>query len=573
MIERLAPHLVNQIAAGEVVERPSSVVKELVENSLDADASKIQVSFEQGGMKVLRVEDDGSGILESDLPLAFAPHATSKLRSFSDFATLASFGFRGEALASVSSVAEVEIWSAGKASTRGNRARVSFGAPPEIEAADNRLGTCIEVRNLFRQTPARLKFLKSTRGESQSIQAVVKRMALSHPSVAFSCQDLETGRGFSVPSQSLEERVAWFSGSEEFPDIWRLIQSEDGAWKVKIFALNPRCIGKVRGQVHVYLNGRFIRDSKLEFAVRRGYEGFTEFPREMAAFVFVEGSPELFDVNVHPMKLEVRFQNPEALFSLVARAIKKDLEGLHRMVEDAPGLEMPPIDTPPPPSRLTLIPFESVEARPVYPRTMESAMPFTSTKPLLPEAFENPWIYLDALDNTYLICRRGSDLYLFDQHALHERILYEKLRKTYETGAPLERQRLLFPQTVTLARAEDLLQQEQLLERLGFEIRSWEAQSLQIVSAPSIVKRGYQEILEAVANCGEGANETVMRDVLSTIACHSAVRAHDRLSQAEIEKLLKDFAGGDALGHCPHGRPTYVRFQQRDLEKLFHRVI
>jgi DNA mismatch repair protein MutL len=573
MIRKLAPHLVHQIAAGEVIERPASVLKELLENSLDAGASKISITYEAGGLKFLRIDDDGLGIPEAELPLAFEAHATSKLAKFEDFEGLQTFGFRGEALSSIAAMADVEIWTAAGSEARGCRGRVAFGAVKEMGAADKRIGSQITVRDLFSVHPARLKFMKSERGEAMQLLSVFKKYALAYPKHSFSLQDLETGRVHSVHSEDFIDRALWFFGDTERKH-WMQIEKESSDWKIKAAVLRPRFHEKVRAGIHLYLDRRPFKDSRLEFAVKRAFEGFTLFPRDISAVIFLEGSPKLFDVNVHPMKTEVRFIQPEILFSFISRSITEALNTEHQDVSVPAEMSREPER--PRSSELRSKPSEQLVARKVsYENLSAEPEAIPIQKSFSSEIFsEKPsFEFISSLDDTYLLCKKSEELYLFDQHALHERILYEALYKDFEKQNKIPSQRLLFPVPLQFSGAENLLEQEEFLEKLGFEVRQWQNDKLQLVAAPAILKRGYAEVLSKLSESSARSTETLVRDILSTMACHSAVRAHDRIDRAEVDRLLKAFESEDALGHCPHGRPTFIRLQIRDLEKMFHRVV
>lgn len=590
MIRKLAPHIVHQIAAGEVIERPASALKELIENSLDAGASKLTIRFEGGGLKLLQVEDNGKGISADDMPLAFEAHATSKLQELSDFAHLSSFGFRGEALSSMAAIADLEIWSTAESESIGTKARVAYGISQPSAAADRRIGTSISLRNIFQQIPARLKFLKSERSEGLQLMTVFRRYALAYPEVSFSISDLGSQRTQSLNPESALERTLWFFDSQNAED-WFSISGELDGWKLSGFVIKPKAIGKVRSGISTYLNRRPFKDSKLEFAVKRAFEGFTLFPRDLSSVLFLEGPPEEFDVNVSPTKMDVRFQNPERIFSLIVRSIRPHLEVEHlpEPIESrVTSVETPLIleEVSEVVASTMLSKPEVFEFRPTalpqrefQPTTTFAAQSFSPSIENRSQVFQfsneslNSFEYLGSIDETYLLARRKQDLWIFDQHALHERILYERHLKVLKEGGRLESQRLLFPIVLKFENASALLEQEELLHRLGFEVREWNDSKIHLISAPAVLKRDHDKVLCRLVEGREGAEESLLRDLIATLACHSAVRAHDRISREEIDRLFKDFQSEDALGHCPHGRPTFVRFEGRDLEKMFHRVV
>jgi len=578
MIRKLPPHLIHQIAAGEVIERPSSVLKELIENALDAGASKIQIRAKEGGLKELCVEDDGSGMTDADLSLAFESHATSKLSQMDDFRKLASFGFRGEALASVGSVADVVIETSSLISTTGLRLRNSFGRLGEIEKIDKRMGTKIRVNHLFDRLPARLKFMKSVRAEALALQQMLRRYAVTHPKVSWTYTNEDSDRVLQFSPTTFFNRGLEVLEARDASQ-WFLVDESQGTWKVEILALHPKHRGSVSRGFYLYLNDRPLKDVKMEMATRRGFEGFTEFPREITAIVRISGDPEDYDVNVHPMKLEVRFQNPDEVFSLIVRAIRKTLDVAHYpevKSSDTESVEAPRLSSSPSvytsaaPSAVPL----GVPRSAFFPgatSVQEAPSLSLGNSPMFSRA--SSFEYLMSLDQTFLVCRRNEDLYLFDQHALHERILYERLLLNFEKGERIASQRLLFPIPLLFQNAGALIDREAEFLKLGFEIRVWNDQKAQLVSAPAFLKREPQKAIEALIESWEKGVEAISRQSLATLACHSAVRAHDVLARQEIDRLLLDFESEDSLGHCPHGRPTFVRLQIRDLEKMFHRIL
>lgn len=586
MIRKLPPHLVHQIAAGEVVERPASALKELIENALDAGATKLSIRYEGGGLKLLSVEDNGKGIPIDELPLAFESHATSKLEKFEDFENLSTFGFRGEALCSLAAVGDLEVWTTATSENRGGLARVAFGVSQQVEPADRRLGTRVCVRDLFKQLPARLKFLRSERSETFALTQIWRRYALAYPEVDFEITDEGSGKTVTLSKTTLAERTQWFFESEAATQ-WIELKASTQDWKLSGFLLRPRFFGKVKSGLQFYLNRRPIKDSKLDFAVRRGLEGFSLFPKDAAAVFFIEGDPKLFDVNVHPMKTEVRFTKPDEVFSLIVNGIRDVLAGEHRIDFD-PRISMAAT------ANIPSTHFRQVlnewspkpEDSPISPQ-VSSTFP-KSTRMDVQTAFEierpmqvqpglwsapNLFEYMGTIENTFLVASRAGELWVFDQHALHERVLYERLLKNFETQKKLTSQRLLFPIALKFEGREKLLDREDLLLELGFEIRAWNDGQIRLFAAPAAVKRDHINILCRLVENIDRPQETVIKDAISSIACHSAVRAHDALDRIEAEKLLRDFESEDALGHCPHGRPTFVRLQVRDFEKMFQRVV
>ncbi len=565
MIERLPPHLIHQIAAGEVIERPASALKELIENALDAKSQAITIRFRSGGKDLLEVEDDGRGILEQDLPLTFESHATSKLKRMEDFDDLQTYGFRGEALASMGSVADVTLESSFVESSSGALLRNSFGQIFPVVAINKRVGTKMSVKNLFERLPARREFLKSERAESQALWSMIRKYALARPEMRFVVGDLDGDRTRSYAPGSLFERALDVLGVTD-ANLWFEVSEASSAGSVRMVGVWPRSVSLVKSGIYVFLNGRPIRDLKVEAAVRRAYEGFTEFPREASVVMHLNLLPSTFDVNVHPMKTEVRFKSPDAVFSLVHRSLRNLFLTAHQSSSEVASATPRPADSR---SALSLqSPRDSTE-----PALSQSTQTSTPTQVSLWGAPKAEVQYLFSIDHTYLVCERAGELLLFDQHALHERVLYESLLRQWNASQKIASQRLLFPVTLSWQNAGDLLEFEEQIQQLGFEVRSLSAGRVSVVSVPSIVKRNPESILKSLLETWEGGREVVLRDVLATMACHSAVRAHDVLRSEEIKQLLGDFESEDALGHCPHGRPTFVKLRIQDLEKLFHRVL
>jgi DNA mismatch repair protein MutL len=564
MIRKLPDHLIQMIAAGEVVDRPSSALKELIENSLDAGASEINVRLSEGGMEWLEVEDNGKGVSEGDLPLLFEPHATSKVYKVEDFMDLATLGFRGEALAALSHAAEVTFESSEMASSVSSVMKASFGAWGHPVRADKRLGSRVIVQKLFERMPARRAFLKSARAEMQACLQVFKRYCLAAPHVKWLLEDRDSKRQWKPVGDGLFERTLWYFDSQE-PELWSDIAHQDDEWSLRLVFLKPRYRGRARSGSLFLLNGRPLKSMALEAALRRGFESFTEFPREMSAVVAMEGRSRLFDLHVHPTKQEVRFHDPDALFRLIVRALRESLESEHRTVATA-------YSEPRPLSPASPFTFESpgVSAATLSPQDPQPQQ-LQVQVPLFEKSAQ--YRYLGSIDHTYLLAEHEGALWLFDQHALHERVLYERLLEQWNRHEQLSSQRLLFPKRLEHLQWVPNETEEKLLLKLGFEVRELGSGTLTLIAQPAFLKRGAEEILQLLSESREKPQETLLKDVLSTMACHSAVRAHDVLERAEIDRLLHDFRSRDALGHCPHGRPTFIRFEKRDLEKLFHRVM
>jgi DNA mismatch repair protein MutL len=577
VIRKLPQIIIQQIAAGEVVERPASVLKELVENSIDAQASQIKVDYQEGGIRCLRVSDDGVGIEESDVPMVFESHATSKLQKLEDFDHLQSMGFRGEAMSSISAVSKVSLWSCARSASVGVRAVMEHGHWRGLVAADGRVGTEVLVEDLFERLPVRSKFLKSAVAEARALQSTLKRIALAYPEIEFSLTESGKSVKFHWSKQNQFERVLEFFESTD-AEHWMQGESKasdrtHGKWRVRFVFLRPRYFQSSRQNLQIYLNKRMIKDRKIEFAVRRAFEGYTETPGLSTGALFIEGDPALFDVNVHPTKMEIRFKDPEAVFSAVVHALRDHLEVMHFSDVQNVKFGQPSESLPSLRASLSLSSHrvgasESFQSEQVLQPVIAEAAQATQ----IPMGFTESWEYLGSVDATYWVVKMRGELFLFDQHALHERILYEDLWHQFQAKGRLSSQRLLFPIDLKFDQPERLEEQRDFLESLGFDWLQNSKSQWKLVATPSLLKRNSVELLRELLKGIEGGKEALLRNLLSTMACHSAIRAGDSVSVSQTLELLEKFKSEDALGHCPHGRPTFVKLSSGELEKLFHRV-
>lgn len=583
--------LVNRIAAGEVIERPASVVKELVENAIDAGASQILVEIEDGGRELILVTDNGGGIPPSELPLAFAEHATSKLICDEDLFCIATMGFRGEALASIGAVSHARVLSR----TADNDAAYEIynrgGSLSDPQAAAGNVGTTVEIRNLFFNTPARRKFLKGSSTESGHVSELLLRLSLPHPAISFKL--LSGGRtSLDLPPAPAEQRLlaAW---PDHFHEQRLPLDVRDAEIRVTGVVGLPELANPTTKYQFFYLNGRHIRDRFIQHAVREAYRGLTEPGRQPAAILLLTLPPQDVDVNVHPTKTEVRFRDSGRIHGILLAGIRERLLGsdltprampTHAPTSSAPQLDMrqklaeffkQEYTNPPPPTPSMGAP----------PPTNSSAF-FSAPPPALSQSNNSspPPSFLSRsgaiqLHNAYLVTESDDGLVIIDQHALHERIMYEELLARLSRG-PLESQRLLIPDIVPAsARQIALLEQIQpLLQRLGMEIVPFGPDSLAIQAFPTflerldparfvrdLLERGEQELLDL-------HQEELLHELLDMMACKAAVKAGDPLTAPEIEALLARRELIDRSSNCPHGRPTTLRLTLRDLEKQFKRT-
>ena len=581
---RLLPsELVNQIAAGEVVERPASVVKELVENALDAGATQIRVAIREGGLAEIAVGDDGEGMAREDAERAFLRHATSKLATASDLANVGTLGFRGEALPSIASVARVRMCTRRSGDTlgtelRGDGAGISRVAP--IACAE---GTSVEVIELFGQVPARRKFLKAPATEASHVARWLERMALVRPDVRFELVRDDRRVLLLLPTAEPRERVISVL-SAEVGTALRPIEASAGGLAVRGFVSPTHLSRSGPGDLYLYVNSRPVRDRGLQFAVRDAYRDALPPGRYPVAVVFLQAEPELVDVNVHPAKWEVRFRDPRAVAELLRRAIASAVRGGSgpgpaTVVPLQPSHAQAPFELATPPGR-GFVAGDSAE------HGFEPAAPTPSAAP---SAAFAKLRYLGQALGTYLVLEAEKGIVLLDQHAAHERVLFERLRRGIARGE-LERQELLLPLDLQLVRedAETLAEHAELLVKLAIAL---ELGAPKLAGSGGARLRALPGLLAARAGTDWSALlrepaallrepsereardglDRALHDLLATAACHAAVRKGDRLDPRAVEALL---AGLDAeiwFANCPHGRPIALAFDQAELERRFLR--
>ena len=635
-IHALPPLLINQIAAGEVIERPCSVVKELLENSVDAGSTRIEIDIDQGGHDLIRVVDDGCGILPEDLPLAFSPHATSKLRSAEELFRIGTFGFRGEALASIGGVAQVVLQSRPPHLDSGASIECIGSQLTPVRPWNGAPGTRVEVRKLFFNTPVRRKFLRSPATEIGHISETLIRLALAkarHDDRAGLHLLLRhNGRVVhDIPATTrLVERIRLFFGDEVASQLLE-IDTAGGPVKLSGYVANPACDRGTARMQYLFVNGRWVRDRSLGHAIQEAYRGLLMTGRYAVAFLFLDLPPEEVDVNVHPTKAEVRFRHAHALHHLLYSAIKSRLsrENLTaRLVAPAvatlPDLAEPLVlhsDPLPSPS----LPFGA------QPRVVESGYTTTERSPTprpiptpsspggvsslggsdpvgssgpaggairqpmvgSPEpdgearllgSFrreENPPEMPRALQlyESYIILETDQGMLVIDQHALHERILYEQYRERLQAGT-LESQALLIPEMIDLPGEALglLLEQRDALGDLGLNIEPFGGQTVLLTAYPTLLgSRSPSVLLKAIVDHllqqeRLPPREVLFNHLLSLMACHSAIRAGERLSPEQIAELVAQRHLAEDHHHCPHGRPTALLFTKRDLERQFRRA-
>ncbi len=621
-IRRLPETIVNRIAAGEVVERPASVVKELVENALDAGAERVDVIFQDGGRGLIEVRDDGCGISRKDLVLAVERHATSKLDDEA-LVRITTLGFRGEALASIAAVARLAIVSRRREDDTAWRIRVEAGQREEPRPAARAPGTTVSVRDLFFATPARLKFLRSARAETMEATRVLRRLALAHPQVAFSFVT-EVRELFSLAAGTENARIAAILG-QTFLENAFAFESEREGYRVHGWGSLPTFSRGQPDQQYLFVNGRPVTDRQLSGLVRAAYSDVLEKGRHPSIILHIACAPELVDVNVHPAKREVRFRQPAVVRSLIINALREglawegrrtavpvqkfvDQTGAHgaegargktarsladprqRLSQTAASLSLvaqAPLMTLPPQGRQVA---KESENAPPFPGLQEPAAPVLSPNvPAegsggdMPEGDAEDMHPLGAalaqVHATYIIAQTRDGIVIVDQHAAHERIVLERLKQERSTGR-VSRQGLLIPEVVELDAdsADAVLAHAEMLEELGLVVEAFGPGAVLVREVPAVL--GHCDVAALVRDV---AADLIAHDlphtlqerlehVMATFACHHAVRAGRALNREEMNALLREMERTPRSGQCNHGRPTWVKLTLADLERLFKRT-
>ena len=601
---RLLPDLlVSQIAAGEVVERPASALKELIENSLDAGSRDIRVDLEEGGVKLVRVADDGLGMAPDDLPLALTRHATSKIGSLSDLERVASLGFRGEALASIASVARVTLTSRAPAQPHAWKIGALDGALGPVEPAALNRGTVVEARDLFFNTPARRKFLKTAATEYGHCDEILRRLALAHPECAFTWS--HNGRvARRLAASDWQARALELLG-EDFAAAARSLDQAAGPLRLYGLAGLPAYSRAGRDAQYLFVNGRFVKDKLLAHAVREAYRDVLHHERHPAFALFLELPPEGVDVNVHPAKTEVRFRDGRGVHQFVFHVLERGLGGrlgdAGRVGDDesppapllqgeapvAPGRRSFPWQQQPmtlanePASYYGMV-SEALHRPDMAPPPFEKGGPGgISTPPDTPaQPTDAPRLgyALAQLAGLYILAENAQGLVVVDMHAAHERVLYERL-KTALAQQQMASQPLLIPlvfQATPLEMATAEEARDGLLG-MGFELAAVSPTHLAVRALPALLKDAdaetlAREVLKDIREFGISGAMTARRDqLLATLACHGAVRAHRRLTLPEMNALLRDMEATERADQCNHGRPTWFPLSVADLDRMFMR--
>ncbi len=594
----LDQNMVNMIAAGEVIERPASVVKELMENSIDAGATKITVSIEDGGRKLISVTDNGCGMDGEDLAQAFEPHTTSKIKTSKDLLGISTLGFRGEALASIASVAQVRAVSRTKDSAAGNCIEIDCGNKGSVGPCSADYGTTIQVRDLFYKLPARRKFLKTANTEMGHITEHFTRIALANGDLDMVLH--HNGRELYRLSgkQGISQRIAELFSSEIGEN---LIETESSEKDLHLFALlgKPRISRTNNKFQYVFLNGRFIRDKFISHAIKEAYRGSLEPNRFPVIFLFIQMPYEDYDVNVHPTKIEVRFYNTNLIHSQVLGALREKLLGTNLEMQaklpttTAPAKAMEK-DLPATRHRSQEIADAMAEFfekhRPIQTQQQFGPAPKKRFVPLhldagqITESQTVPSRPIGTkeflqIHDSFIVAKADDGFIVIDQHALHERIIYEDLCRRIQKSS-LESQKLLIPESFQLtdAQADAIKANAELLEKLGIELAPFGPRTYAIQAFPTLLAKVapldfVQDLIDLLTDKGLGLDaEELLDEVLNMAACKAAIKAGQKLTDSEIEQLLADRERTERATRCPHGRPTTIKFSITELEKQFKRT-
>lgn len=656
-IRKLPVGLVNKIAAGEVIERPASVVKELLENSIDAGATLVEVSIEGGGIELIRITDNGCGISPEQLPLAISPHATSKLPNDDDLFDVKTLGFRGEALASIAEISHMTLRSRTADSDSAYELPIKGGEQEPVRPTSGPVGTTIEIRHLFFNTPVRRKFMKSPQTEMGHVVEAFTRIALAYPHVRLVLNNGPRVVYDLPPTERWSERIRKFFG-DEIADALIPIEVKDDRVSIRGYVVDPSVSRSNNRMQYLFLNGRHIRDRALQHSLGEAYRGLLMVGRMPLCFLHIDLDPKTVDVNVHPTKVEVRFEDSGAIYSRLLSGLRNkfltsDLVAKVRTAESAAAASGT-LSIPEPPPFRPLEPSTAVandellnwaksnSASTALPGRAPDFRPFPSdrgvvpTLPSRPSAPNDPFfspsssfdpvslppnannwspetpvrlmddedgelapepatssVRYDAhhpidgskvhigfqVHNRYLITEDEAGMVIIDQHALHERIMYEQI-KNKVLAKSLEVQRLLVPETLTLPghEASQVLEYKELLAEIGFEVESFGGDTISISSYPAMLKgispaEMLRQVMDPLLAGGKKPDvRNLLDELMNMIACKAAVKAGDRLSDEEITALLSQREMYQDTHHCPHGRPTALFFSREQLDKMFKRI-
>ena len=599
-IRVLADHVANQIAAGEVVERPASVAKELVENSIDAGATRITIEIEAGGRRLLKISDDGEGMVRDDAVLAFERHATSKIRETEDLAAIGTLGFRGEALASIASVAKVELTTCTEGAASATRVTIDGGRMRDVKDAAHPRGTTIVVRDLFFNVPARRKFLRAEATETYHLTNLVTHYALAHPEIAFTF--VNNGREVvrAATAKDLRERAYQIFGGEFLENLLEVNGGHGEVARVTGFVSAPRDRRTSRDSQYLFVNRRFVRDRMIGRALSEGYRSILPYGVYPAALLFIETPLEEVDVNVHPAKTEVRFRRQAAVADAVREAVRSALVTTTytpppvtyvQTAAAVPQTRIEFVPPPPPPAPPPAIPIPSGDeiARDVavmiqQTQSVKSVVPPVPSaekfaREVAPESLSANIRPLGQLDESFIIATDDQGLLLIDQHVAHERVLFDKYR-ALEAQRRTDAQQLLVPETFDLTPAQSAVfdQLAPELEVYGFELMRLSGRTVAINATPADLPAGearnmLAELLDTVdAEKKTSARDTLRDEIAASLACHAAIKVNMPLAPEKMRWLIDRLLQTSSPTTCPHGRPVILRLNRKDILKGFHRI-
>lgn len=566
---------IKRIAAGEVIERPVSIVKELIENSLDAGAEKIVIELEEGGKKLVRVKDDGEGMTRDDAELCLKRYSTSKIRDFSDLLKLSTLGFRGEALPSIATVCQLSILTKSKEEPIGVLIEAEDGKIKKIVEQASPEGTTITVKNLFSHIPARKKFLKNDSVELRHILNAVTREALAHPQVFF--QVFHNGKQLiNSPSRDNNlDKITDFLG-EKFSSELIPLHTKNAFFNLEGFICKPFFARRKSGLQYLFVNGRAISSSLIAAACKKGYQPVIPNERHPQVFLFLSIDPKEIDINIHPSKDIIKFQKEHEIFEAIAEGVRNCLKNVQLLPEiffRTLNIKIKTFSKP-------------YTSTPLTGEGKNIPLDFTESNqtPLLKEKGEDYVLISEKINikaqinNTYLLGENADGFFLLDQHAVHERILYEKLKKEMKSST-VQVQNLLIPETIELNKQEASVINENMdiIKKMGFNIEPFGQNTFIVHSVPKIIKKTSASVIildiaEELENMEEKPSvEECAEKILTVVACKAAVKAGDKLENEEIKSLITQWQNTDYHNWCPHGRPAMIRFSWNEIEKKFNR--
>lgn len=590
IIHVLSEAVANKIAAGEIIERPASIVKELIENSLDAGAASVEVEIKHGGKSLIRVADNGCGMSPEDAELAFQRHATSKISGAEDLLRIASFGFRGEALPSIAAVSRLTLTTRVEADDAGTEVCVEGGVKRSVKPKPGRVGTVVEVRDLFFNTPARRKFLRTDPTELGHVLDVVTHLALANPAVHFTLSSANKSFLSLTPAQTFRERAFQIWGEDQSRYLLE-IQGEGGGIQVSGIIGKPTMVRANRSDQVFFINRRWIRHVGFSYALQEGYHGLMMHGQYPVGVLFVDVDPERVDVNVHPTKQEVRISKESEIKSLICRTVAERLQKEGDLAPDAlqPKIFSRPLVPNMPEQRPAYLKFQEESAAAVSESVLQVSEPETvAAATISGEAFIAPIVVRDQLHitkvlgqihHTFIVAETEAGMILIDQHAAHERVMFEATLKEFQSGHP-KRQRLLMDEIFELhpKRHEILKWSMPLLEKIGFEIEPFGENAFVVRAYPAALadenpvaclERFLEEMEDGKT---KGSLENAQENLAALFACkRRSVKAHDPMTGPAMQTLLERLARCDNPFHCPHGRPTFFKYSFLDLEKQFKR--